>query len=165
MERLKLYLLRYKKQYIAGALFAVLTSIAGIFIPWILKYAVDDLSKNISYEKIFRYSGFIILVSIAEGIFRFFMRKITISASRRIEYDLRNDYFTKLQKLPLSFYDQNNTGDLMSRGTSDLNAVRMLLGPGIMYSANTITTFIFTFTISELLLNGVSIKLNSFGRG
>ncbi|MEW6087040.1 MAG: ABC transporter ATP-binding protein [bacterium] len=151
MKKLILYIARYKKSYILGAVFAVFTSIAGIFIPWILKYAVDDLSKNISYEKILKFSGLIILASVAEGIFRYFMRRITIGASRRIEYDLRNDYFYHLQKLPLSFYDQNNTGDLMSRGTSDLNAIRMLLGPGIMYSADTITTFIFAFTMMVLI--------------
>ncbi|MDD5772001.1 MAG: ABC transporter transmembrane domain-containing protein, partial [bacterium] len=151
MKRLKLYLLRYKKHYIAGAIFAILTSLASLFTPWILKYVIDDLTKKISYSVIIKYAGYILGISVIEGIFRFFMRKITIGASRQIEYDLRNDYFEHLQQLPLSFYDQNNTGDLMSRGTSDLNAIRMLLGPGIMYSADTITTFIFAFTMMVLI--------------
>ncbi len=70
------------------------------------------------------------------------MRRILIGASRDIEYDMRNDFFAHLQKLPLSYFQAHRTGDLMSRATNDLNAVRMMIGPSIMYSANTLLTFV-----------------------
>ena len=70
------------------------------------------------------------------------MRRILIGASRDIEYDMRNDFFAHLQTLPLSYFQTHRTGDLMSRATNDLNAVRMMIGPAVMYSANTLLTFV-----------------------
>jgi ATP-binding cassette subfamily B protein len=91
-------------------------------------------------------------LAVIEGIFRFWMRKILIGMSRDIEYDLRNDFLAHLQKLPLSFFQSGSTGDVMSRATNDLNAVRSVLGPGIMYSLTTVVTFV--------IATGVLIKLN-----
>ncbi len=70
------------------------------------------------------------------------MRRIIIGASRDIEYDLRNDFFAHLQRLDLAYFQRNRTGDLMSRATNDLNAVRMMIGPAVMYTASTVLTFI-----------------------
>src|SRR5437764_12344282 len=70
------------------------------------------------------------------------MRRVLIGASRHIEYDMRNDFFAHLEKLPLSYFQTHRTGDLMSRATNDLNAVRMMIGPSVMYSANTLLTFV-----------------------
>ena len=75
------------------------------------------------------------------------MRRIVIGVSRHIEYDLRNDFFRHLERFPLSFYQANRTGDLMSRATNDLNAVRMMIGPSVMYSASTILTFVIAITM------------------
>ena len=76
------------------------------------------------------------------GLFRFLMRRIIIGASRDIEYDLRNDFFAHLQRLDLAYFQRHRTGDLMSRATNDLSAVRMMIGPAVMYSATTGLTFI-----------------------
>jgi ATP-binding cassette subfamily B protein len=76
------------------------------------------------------------------GYFRFLMRRLLVGASRHIEYDMRNDFFAKLEQFPLSYYQARRTGDLMSRATNDLNAVRMMIGPAVMYSASTIIVFI-----------------------
>ena len=76
------------------------------------------------------------------GVFRFLMRRILIGASRHIEYDMRNDFFAHLEKLPLAYFQTHRTGDLMSRATNDLNAVRMMIGPSVMYSSSTLLTFV-----------------------
>jgi ATP-binding cassette subfamily B protein len=87
------------------------------------------------------YGSALLAVGVVGGVFRFWTRSILIGASRHIEYDMRNDFFAHLQKLPLSYFQSHRTGDLMSRATNDLNAVRMMIGPSIMYSANTLLTF------------------------
>ena len=69
------------------------------------------------------------------------MRRVIIGASRDIEYDLRNDFFAHLQTLDLAYFQQHRTGDLMSRATNDLGAVRMMIGPAVMYTATTVLTF------------------------
>src|SRR5207249_10006474 len=91
-------------------------------------------------ETLPRYSAMIGGISLVEGFFRFWMRKILIGCSRDIEYDMRNDFLAHLQRMPLEFFQARNTGDIMSRATNDLNAVRSVVGPGIMYSMNTLVT-------------------------
>ena len=149
------YLERHRYQLAAGFLMVLLTVSAGMFSPWVLKYVVDSLQVSLSYEKLPRYAGIILGISLVEGFFRFWMRKILIGVSRDIEYDIRNDFFGHLQKMPLSFFHANKTGDIMSRATNDLNAVRSVLGPGIMYSMNTIVTVI----IASVILIGINWKL------
>ena len=87
--------------------------------------------------KLALYGGALLAIGVVGGVFRFWTRRILIGASRDIEYDMRNDFFAHLQTLPLSYFQAHRTGDLMSRATNDLNAVRMMIGPSIMYSANT----------------------------
>ena len=116
----------------------VCTVIAAAFQPWVLKYVVDGLKQALNREKLLIYAGIILGLSIVEGFFRFWMRRILIGVSRDIEYDLRNDFLAHVQKMSLSFLQSRSTGDIMSRATNDLNAVRSVLGPGIMYSMNTI---------------------------
>jgi ATP-binding cassette subfamily B multidrug efflux pump len=149
------YLSRYRSKLMMGFLMVLLTVIAGMFSPWILKYVVDDLKGAFSREKLPYYAALLIGASLVEGFFRFWMRKILIGVSREIEYDLRNDFLRQLQRHSLSFFQSRNTGDLMSRATNDLNAVRSVLGPGIMYS---VTTFI-TVIIATTILLRVSWKL------
>src|SRR5262245_9072918 len=110
--------------------------------PKILQYAVDDLTRGVTRAKLLEYGTLLLGVGVVAGIFRFFMRRILIGASRWIEYDMRNDFYAHLQKLPMSYFHAHRTGDLMSRATNDLNAVRMMIGPSIMYSANTLLTFV-----------------------
>ncbi len=125
----------------------ILTVITSMISPWVLKYVVDDLRLALAKEKLPFYAALILGISLVEGIFRFFMRRILIGVSRQIEYDLRNDFLAHLQRMSLSFFQAHNTGDIMSRATNDLNAVRSVLGPGIMYSMNTVTTIIIGTTI------------------
>ena len=128
--------------------------------PWILRHAIDDLKTEITPEKLWQYAGFLVTVAIAEGIFRYAMRMVLIGMSREMEFELRNDVFEHLTRLPASYYHSHRIGDVMSRATNDMSAVRMVLGPGIMYTANTIATFagsvFLMFKISPLLL-GLSL--------
>src|SRR5207342_1834283 len=94
-------------------------------------------------------------VSLMRGIFLFLMRQILIGASRDIEYDVRNDFFARLQQMPLAYYQARRTGDLMSRATNDLNAVRMMIGPAIMYSANTLLVFV----VAIVLMSRIDLRL------
>lgn len=87
------------------------------------------------------YAGLIVLIAFGQGVFRFLMRQTLIVGSRLIENDFRNDLFAHLQKMSARFFQNMPTGDIMSRMTNDLNSVRAVLGPGIMYSINTIVTF------------------------
>jgi ATP-binding cassette subfamily B protein len=108
----------------------------------VLKLAIDDLTRSVTRGKLFYYGAIILGIAMAGGVFRFLMRRIIIGISRHIEYDLRNDFFSHLERFPVAYYQANRTGDLMSRATNDLNAVRMMVGPSIMYSASTVLTFI-----------------------
>ena len=130
----------------------LLTNIAAVMSPWILLHAIDQLYLEISRGILLYYSLMIVTISCIEGTFRYCMRRILIGVSRKIEYDLRNKIFSHLQNLSPSFYQRNSTGDLMSKSINDLNAVRMVLGPGIMYSINTIFT--------SILIVGILVRMN-----
>lgn len=108
--------------------------------PLVLQYAIDDLYTSVTRSKLAFYGGLLLLIAGLAGYFRYQMRRIIIGASRGLEYDLRNDFFAHLERLPVSFFHENRTGDLMSRATNDLSAVRMMVGPAVMYLANTLIT-------------------------
>jgi ATP-binding cassette, subfamily B, multidrug efflux pump len=110
--------------------------------PWVLKYAIDDLSQGLTFDKVRIYGALLFALAAIGGVFRFLMRRIIVGASRDFEYDLRNDFFAALQRLHLGYFQHHRTGDLMSRATSDLGAVRMMMGPAVMYTASTVLTFI-----------------------
>jgi ATP-binding cassette subfamily B protein len=141
-RRLLAYLLRYRQAFAIGFVCVVGTAAIGLAGPWVLKLAIDDLTQGVSAAKIRLYAGVVFALAAAGGTLRFLMRRIIIGASRSIEYDLRNDFFAHLQRLDLGYFQRNRTGDLMSRATNDLSAVRMMIGPAIMYSATTALTFI-----------------------
>ena len=109
-----------------------------MLFPLVVAMVIDGLNTGVTKRKVLIFSGMLLGVTVGKGIFLFLSRLILIGISRDIEYDLRNDLFTQLEKQPASYYHRNRTGDIMARMTNDLNAVRMLLGPAIMYSANTI---------------------------
>lgn len=169
------YLGRYRKRLFLGALMVLLTNAVAVVSPWLLKGAIDDLTLSVSHRKILIYASLLLALSLVEGIFRFLMRRILIGVSRFVEYDLRNDLYSHLQKLTPSFYARYSTGDLMARSSSDLSAVRSVAGPGIMYSLNTIFTAILTVTIllsldfelallALLPLLCVSVSVKFFGK-
>jgi ATP-binding cassette, subfamily B, multidrug efflux pump len=132
------YLRRYRRDFMWGGLAVVISNCIWIFFPQILRIAIDDLNQGVTRRKIFIYAGLLVGISAAKGVFLFLTRWIIIGISREIEFDLRNDLFRHLERQPAAYFQQHRTGDIMARMTNDLNAVRMLLGPAIMYSANTV---------------------------
>ncbi len=148
-RRLLPYLLRYKRHFLIGLCCVVVTTAIQLLSPWVMRYAIDDLTRGVTRAKLGFYALLLLALALAGGTFRFLMRRIIIGASRHIEYDLRNDFFAHLERLPLGYFQAHRTGDLMSRATNDLNAVRMMIGPAIMYSAN--TGILFVVAISLML--------------
>ncbi|MGA2978034.1 MAG: ABC transporter ATP-binding protein [Terriglobales bacterium] len=132
------YLKHYRGGLFWGGLCVLFNNGIWILFPQILRRAVNDLHSGVTRQKLLTYSLLIIAIALAKGIFQFLTRWVVIGISRDIEFDLRNDLFAHLERLSYSYYQRNRTGDIMARATNDLNAVRMLLGPAIMYSANTI---------------------------
>jgi ATP-binding cassette subfamily B multidrug efflux pump len=117
----------------------VITNVIALTQPHVLKLAVDDLYRGVTSAKLARYALVLLGIAAAGGVFKYLMRHYVIGISRHLEFDLRNDLFAHLQTLPLEYYQRTRTGELMSRATNDLSAVRMMLGPGIMYMVNTVT--------------------------
>ena len=131
------YLKRYRSGLVWGGLCVLFNNGIWILFPQVLRRAVNDLHSGVTRQKLLTYSLLVVAIALAKGIFQFLTRWVVIGISRDIEFDLRNDLFAHLERLSYSYYQRNRTGDIMARATNDLNAVRMLLGPAIMYSANT----------------------------
>src|SRR5262252_3792439 len=169
------YLKRYRWAYVFGTACVLLTNGIWILFPLVVGRAADDLHSGVTRHKLLVYAGWLLAIAVTKGIFQFLTRWIVIGISRDIEFDLRNDLFARLERLSYSYYQRHRTGDIMARATNDLNAVRMLLGPAIMYSANTIVytagALAFMISISPWLtlftflpLPAVSIIIQTFGR-
>jgi ATP-binding cassette subfamily B protein len=132
------YMRRYRWGYVWGTLACIATNIAAVQAPQILKKAVDELERGVSRERIVFLASVFVGIYLIKGVFLYSQRWILIGISREIEFDLRNDLFRQLELQDAGFYQKYRTGDIMARMTNDLNAVRMLLGPALMYSANTV---------------------------
>ena len=169
------YLRRHRRALVRGLAFLAATTALSVLSPWVLRHAIDDLTLLVTRQKLYVYAGIIVAVVIVEGVFRYYMRTVLIGLSRELEYELRNDLFAHLSRLPARYFQGQRIGDLMSRASNDLSAVRMVLGPGIMYTANTGATFLGTIavmsTISPALLGlalvpliFVSVMVRYFGR-
>jgi ATP-binding cassette subfamily B protein len=117
------------------------TTALALATPWVLRHAIDDLALTLTRQKLWLYAGLILGLVALEGGFRYLMRMILIGLSRDLEYDLRNRVFEHLTRLEPRYYQRSRIGELMSRATNDMSAVRMVLGPGIMYTASTVATF------------------------
>ena len=154
-RRLLGYVLRYRRSFFLGFLCVVATTSIGLAGPWVLKYAIDDLREGVTREEIRFYALALLALAAAGGVFRFLMRRIIIGASRDIEYDLRNDFFAHLQRLDLAYFQRHRTGDLMSRATNDLSAVRGMVGPAMMYTTNTVLTFV----VALALMASIDLRL------
>ena len=149
------YIQRYRREYLLGFGSLALCSTLFAVSPRVLQLAVDDLSAGVTSTKLILYAAVLIVIAGLAGYFRYQMRRIIVSASRGVEYDLRNDFFAHLERLPVSFFQQNRTGDLMSRATNDLSSVRMMIGPAVMYLANTIITAV----VSLFLMFSLDVRL------
>ncbi|MEP7306639.1 MAG: ABC transporter ATP-binding protein [Acidobacteriota bacterium] len=141
-RRLLGYAFPYRRDFTIGLGCVVVTTAVALASPLVLRDAIDDLARGVTRAKLLEYGELLLGIGIVGGVFRFLMRRVLIGVSRHIEYDIRNDFFAHLQTLPLSYFQANRTGDLMSRATNDLNAVRMMIGPSVMYSSNTLLVFV-----------------------
>ena len=137
------YMRRYRWGYVRGTLACVATNIVAVQFPRVLGMAVNRMEKGASRELILIFALILVAISLVKGVFLYAQRWILIGISREIEFDLRNDLFRKLELQDAGFYQRYRTGDIMARMTNDLNAVRMLLGPALMYSANTVFLSVF----------------------
>jgi ATP-binding cassette, subfamily B, multidrug efflux pump len=147
VRRLLPYVTRYRRAFFAGLVCVVITRAILLAGPTILGRAIDDLTRGVTRGKLAGYGTLLLAIGLVGGAFQFLTRRILIGASRDIEYDMRNDFFAHLEKLPLAYFQTHRTGDLMSRATNDLNAVRMMIGPAIMYSATTMLTMVVALTV------------------
>ena len=157
-QRLLAYLARYRRAFLKGLACVVLTTALQLAGPWVLKFAIDDLTAALTAGKLQFYALVLLALAVASGVFRFLQRRILIGASRNLEYDLRNDFFAHLQRLSLGYFQASRTGDLMSRATSDLGAVRMMIGPAVMYTSTTALTFI----VAIILMLNINVRLTLF---
>ena len=142
LRRLLPGLVRHRRTLVAGLLALALTTALSVASPWVLRHAIDDLTLGVTRQKLWLYAGLILALVGVEGVFRYQMRMILIGLSRELEYGLRNQVFEHLTRLSARYYQRNRIGELMSRATNDMSAVRMVLGPGIMYTASTLATFV-----------------------
>ena len=130
-----------------GGVAVLATNLFQVWSPWIVRQAVDHLQHGTTRATLMRDAGLILLAVALQGLFLYLMRMTLIRSSRQMEYELRNDLYDHMQRLHAGFYRRTRVGDLLSRTTNDLDAVRNFLGPGIMYFANTVVTFCFAVTL------------------
>ena len=138
LRPLKPYLRRYWKSLVWGGVSTILYNVIKVLLPAVIGHAVDDMQHGITQQKILFHGLRLLLIAALSAIFLYITRQVIMGASREIEFALRNDLFSNLERQAPVFYHTHRTGDIMARTTNDLNAVRQLLGPAIMYSANTL---------------------------
>jgi ATP-binding cassette subfamily B multidrug efflux pump len=141
-QKLSPYLWRYRRGLLLGMGALIVKDIAAAIQPLILGGGIDSLTRGFAISKVMWLSALLVGLSAFKGLFQYWMRVILIGMSRDIEYDLRNSLFEHLVTLSSDFYSRYRTGDIMARATNDLSAVRMMLGPGLMYWTETMLTFV-----------------------
>jgi len=137
LSTLKKYFLKYKTKLVLGFIFILISNAGTVYVPLLMKDAINALEKNIAADLLVRYALLIVAASLIAGVFRFLIRQTIIVVSREIEYDLRGDFWKHIQKLPLRYFQNNSTGNVMAHATNDINSVRMFIGPAVMYSIDT----------------------------
>lgn len=147
LYRLKPYFRRHRWLLAAGFVAVLLSNVFEVLVPLIIREAVDGLQEGATMRDFFGYGAMVVGVTALSGIFSFITRQTIIVASRKMEYELRNDFYAHLQTLSISFYNNTTTGDLMAHTTNDINQVRNFLGPGIMYSTSTFIGFVIILAI------------------
>src|ERR1035441_7672345 len=150
---LKKYFAVYKVKLFWGFIFIILSNAGSLYIPLLIKNAINELQKpTVAPGVLFHYALLVLLTSLFAGYFRYMIRQKIIVVSREIEYDLRRNFWEHIQLLPLRYFQNNSTGNVMAHATNDINAVRMFIGPAVMYSIDT--------TISLLIIIPILISLN-----
>ncbi|HYN20752.1 MAG TPA: ABC transporter transmembrane domain-containing protein, partial [Thermoanaerobaculia bacterium] len=132
------YLRPHRRKLFLGLLGVLSSVIVGMINPLLIGRAVDSLRVELTRAALLQYGGLIVVVALVQGVFTYLQRMVLVAMSRDIEFEIRNQYFAHLERQPPGFFHDHPTGDLMARATNDLQAVRMLCGPAIMYSANTL---------------------------
>lgn len=137
------WLLSYQKKYlwrlVVGTLFVFASTCFSVLVPNQVGRAIDDLKRRgVTFDVVMQHALLIVGASVVSGIFLYLQRRTLINMSRYIEYDLRRDFYGHLQRLPLQFFQEHRTGDLMARATNDLGAVRQIVGPAILYAEQTV---------------------------
>ena len=133
--------LRPHRRRIAYGMATILASVViGLLGPLLVGWAIDAVRREVTYGVLLGYAGLLVGIAFAQGVFSYFQRMILVSMSRDIEFEMRNAYFGALEKQPPAFFHDHPTGDLMARATNDLQAVRMVCGPALMYGTNTLMT-------------------------
>src|SRR5262245_20953237 len=155
LARLAPLLVPVRAPLIWGLACVLLTNGIALTQPQVLRLAVDDLYRGVTAAKLGRYALILFAIALVGGVFKLLMRRLVIGVSRDLEFDLRNQLFARLQTLPVEYFQRHRIGDIMSRATNDMSAVRMMLGPGVMYLVNTaavgVTAIAFLLTISPRL--------------
>jgi len=144
------YLIRYRWRLAAGSCALLAKSLLTVGIPIAIKLSIDELSADFQMARLAQWVGLLVGIALVKAVFQYWMRWVLIRISRDIEYDLRKDLFSRLLLFSQQFYHSYRTGDLMSRATNDMEAVRLLLGPGIMYSAEFLVVFAGVLTVMSL---------------
>ena len=147
VRRLLHYFDRYKRSLLIGGACVVGSAVFKLAQPLIVGDAVNTLTRAFTRADLIRYGLLLIGAAAIEGVFLYLQRSIIIGASRHIEYDMRNDFYGHLQKLPVPYYQGQRTGDLMSRATNDLSSVRMLIGPAVMHAASSLLVVVGAFVM------------------
>jgi len=148
---LKKYFARYKKKLFLGFLFIILSNAGTVYVPLLLKDSINEMQYGVDASLLLQYAGMIVGASLFAGFFRFLIRQTVIVVSREIEYDLRQDFWSHLQKLPMRYFKNTSTGNIMAHATNDVSAVRMFLGPAVMYSTDTMIRLLIVLTIMIIL--------------
>jgi ATP-binding cassette subfamily B multidrug efflux pump len=149
------YFLPYKTNIILGIICILFGMLFGLLVPYLVGQAVDDLSKDVTWQKVIYHPLIILTVNLISGFFLFWQRRLLINTSRHIEYDMRRDYYAALVNQPLDFFQNNRVGDLMARATNDLGAVRQMVGPMILYSCQAV----FALCVCVPIMLSISVKL------
>lgn len=147
LKSLNKYFFKYKKKLLLGFSFILLSNAFQVYIPLQLRKGINTIIDKGEPSKLIEYALLIVGAAFLSGLFRFLIRETIIVVSREIEYDLRNDFWAHIQKLSLRFFQNNSTGNMMSHATNDISAVRMYVGPAVMYSVDTVTKFVIVITI------------------
>ena len=143
-KKLLSYFAPYRRTIIFGTVCVLMTNLVKLLSPMVLGQVIDELRRyeqghgELTHAGLLADGGKLLAIALVQGVFLFTQRRVLINMSRHIEYDLRSDFYEHLQKLPFEFYQSHRTGDLMARATNDLSAVRMVVGPALMYSMNTV---------------------------
>ena len=147
LSTLSPYFIRHRWRYVAGFSALLLKTSLAAAIPFVLRFAIDLLTESFTKELLWYWAILLLTLALAKGVFQYWMRLLLIGISRDIEYEFRNNLLSHLLRMPQKFFRFYRTSDLMSRATNDMNSVRLMIGDGIMHTADVVLTFFVALTV------------------